>query len=51
VNDCDCREFDELWKRNLQIHDQNVHKDLNALFVFSSINYIIWIICDEHYKD
>jgi hypothetical protein len=50
MNDCNCREFDEFWKRNLQIHDQNVHEDLSALFLFSSINYIIWIISDEYHK-
>jgi hypothetical protein len=27
-----------------------VHEDLSALFLFSSINYIILIICDEYYK-
>jgi hypothetical protein len=50
MNDFDCREFDEFWKRDLQIHDQSVHADLSALFLFASINYIIWIICDEHHK-
>jgi hypothetical protein len=50
MNNCDCREFNEFWKKDLQIHDQNVHEDLSALFLFSSVNYIIWIICDEHHK-
>jgi NDP-sugar pyrophosphorylase family protein len=49
VNDCDYREFDEFWKTDLQKHDHDVHEDQDVLFFFSSINYIIWIICDMHH--
>jgi hypothetical protein len=49
VNDCDCREFDEFWKTDLQRHDHVVYENQNVLFFFSSINYIIWIICDMHH--
>jgi hypothetical protein len=33
----------------LQRHNRDVHKDQNALFLFSSINYIIWVICNMHH--
>jgi hypothetical protein len=49
MNDCDCRELDEFWKIDLQKHDHDVHEDQNVLLLFSSINYIIWIVCDMHY--
>ncbi len=50
TNVCDCWKLDELWKNDLQKHDQNVHEDQSALLLFASINYINWIICDEHHK-
>jgi hypothetical protein len=49
MNDCDCREFDEFWKADLQRHDHDVHENQNVLLFFSSINYIIWIVCDMHH--
>ncbi len=27
TNNCDCREFDEFWKNDLQKHDRDVHED------------------------
>jgi hypothetical protein len=49
VNDCDCRELDEFWKADLQRHNHDVHENQNVLFFFSSINYIIWVVCDMHH--
>ncbi len=49
MNDCDCREFDEFWKIDLQKHDHDVHENQDVLFLFSSINYIIWVVCDMHH--
>jgi hypothetical protein len=49
MNDCDCRELDEFWKADLQRHDHDVHENQDALLLFSSINYIIWLICDMHH--
>ncbi len=49
TNNCDCRELDEFWKNDLQRHDRDVHENQNALFLFSSINYIIWVICNMHH--
>jgi hypothetical protein len=49
MNNCDCREFDEFWKVDLQKHDHDVHENQNVLLFFSSINYIIWVICDMHH--
>jgi NDP-sugar pyrophosphorylase family protein len=49
TNNCDCRELDEIWKNDLQRHDRDVHENQNALFLFSSINYIIWMICNMHH--
>jgi hypothetical protein len=33
----------------LQKHDHDVHENQNALLLFSSINYIIWVICNMHH--
>jgi hypothetical protein len=27
MNNCDCREFDEFWKNDLQRHDHDVHEN------------------------
>ncbi len=48
-NNCDCRELNEFWKNDLQKHDHDVHENQNALLLFSSINYIIWVICNMHH--
>jgi hypothetical protein len=31
MNNCDCREFDEFWKNDLQRHDRDVHENQNAV--------------------
>ncbi len=47
-NDCDCRESDDIWKRNLEKHDDNTHDEKKALLLLSSIIYAKWTLCDVH---
>ncbi len=47
-NDCDCRESDDIWKRNLEKHDDNTYDERKALLLLFSIIYVRWTLCDVH---
>ncbi len=47
-NDCDCRESNDIWKRNLERHDDNIHDERKVLLLLSSIIYVRWTLCDVH---
>jgi hypothetical protein len=34
----------------LQKYDQNLHDEQNVLFLFSSIIYAKWVLCNAHHK-
>ncbi len=47
-NDCDCRKSDDIWKRDLKEHDDNIHDEREALLLLFSIIYVKWILCDVY---
>ncbi len=47
-NDCDCRESNDIWKRNLEEHDDNTHDEKKTLLLLFSIIYVKWTLCDVH---
>ncbi len=47
-NDCDCRKSNDIWKRDLKKHDDNIHDEKKALFLLFSIIYVKWTLCDVH---
>ncbi len=47
-NDCDCRESNDIWKRNLEEHDDNTYDERKILLLLSSIIYARWTLCDVH---